>query len=135
MVSNISSIVSHIAVKKSDRYVKQSRPVNNGTAKAPAGNKMVKRSNSTKTRAKSPDAKSKTLPRSNSVRQKSDVAKAGSKSSGTAQNKSQTLPRPKKTEQGVRSPSRPSNINLAAGPGPRKMGKGVTKQQKPGTRA
>ncbi|XP_045197337.2 WD repeat-containing protein 47-like isoform X1 [Mercenaria mercenaria] len=124
------------ATKKVDKNSRKSKAVSNGTlkpaSKEPGTNKPLSRSLSARNGAKSSDAKSKTLPRSNSVRQKPE-AKPGTRPDSTVQKKSQTLPRPKKTEQGTKSPSRPNNINLAAGPGPRKMGKTVAKQQKQGS--
>jgi hypothetical protein len=125
------------AAKKVDKNVRKSKPANTSSTKTTSkdiGSKRpLSRSQSTRNGTKPSDVKSKTLPRCHSVRQKSDVAKPGTKPDSTAQNKSQTLPRPKKTEQGSKSPSRPNNINLAAGPGPRKMGKAALKQQNPGT--
>ncbi|XP_060569933.1 WD repeat-containing protein 47-like isoform X1 [Ruditapes philippinarum] len=124
------------AAKKVDKNVRKSKPANTSSTKTTSkdiGSKRpLSRSQSTRNGTKPSDIKSKTLPRSHSVRQKSDVAKPGTRPDSTAQNKSQTLPRPKKTEQGSKSPSRPNNINLAAGPGPRKMGKAALKQQNPG---
>jgi hypothetical protein len=120
------------AVQKSDRSSRNGKPVY-GRSKAPvttnpATPKPVKRSNSVKTSSKLANG-SKTLPRSHSVREKAGVKKAGSSTENTVQSRSQTLPRPaKKTVPETRSPSRPSNINLTAGPGTRKMGKSGSQQ-------
>lgn len=134
--SYIHKVILIIAARKVNKNGKRGQPGNNAASKAtskePGTSGRINRSNSTRTVTK-PSSGSRTLPRSNSVRHSSEGVKPGTKTERSIQTKSQTLPRPKKTVQGTKSADRPSNINLAAGPGPRKMGKSVKHQQGPGT--
>ncbi|KAL4219539.1 hypothetical protein ACF0H5_022115 [Mactra antiquata] len=121
--------------KKVDKNKKNGKPATSTASpklsnnKESGTNKPVYRSNSMKT-IRHPPGSSKTLSRANSMKQKQGNTSNAAQQPETPKN-SQTLPRPKKNGANTtaKSPNRPNNINLAAGPGPRKTGKMVNNNQ------
>ena len=109
-----------LGYKKIDKKQQQSQQADQNSDKPSpetTGTRSVKRSESMKTKSRVKSG-SQTLPRSKSMRQKGSASSKAGNQEASSMSKSQTL-----TKQGTKSPRRPIDINLSAGPGQRKMGK------------